>query len=250
MDPDDIWIVGLDTEDGEEHPLWDPRSMLPVDDNLVKNIIAYGVLEPITVIKDGEMAQVVYGRQRVKAAREANKQLRKKGFEPIKVPCQYKRVPDEGELMGMMISENSLRQSESPMDNARKLARYLSTGKTEQDAAITFGVTQTTIRNYLTLLDLDKGVQKLVEGGTMSASAAQPLAKLPRKEQMEEAKKLIESGKATTRGAKSAANKKRGKKDTSMPTKKQIRDVLGDDSIKLHDEFRRGLRWVLGETEL
>ena len=93
----------------ENHPLYDPRVHLPVDDNLVRNIMAFGVKEPILVRKNGVEFEVVAGRQRTKAAIEGNKRLAKEGKEPMRVRAIIERG-DEADMFGVMILENELRQ--------------------------------------------------------------------------------------------------------------------------------------------
>lgn len=41
-DPHTVTIIGLDTKDGPEHPLWDERINRPLDKNLVYDIQAHG----------------------------------------------------------------------------------------------------------------------------------------------------------------------------------------------------------------
>ncbi len=246
INPDDIIIIGLDTEDGPEHPLYDERVKLPLDEALVLNIMHLGkVIEPITVRKNGQNAEVVVGRQRVRCAREANKRLKKQGCEPVYVPSIFERG-DDGRMFGFMISENEIRRADSLLIKAQKLQRYLGLGHSVEDAAVTFGVTPAAIRNWQSLLDLSKDVQKMVERGEISASAASKLAALPRDEQKAEAEKLVGSGKATTAQANRAAQQRQGKEGGTVRVgSKQIKEVLS--TVKtLHPEARKAMRWVLG----
>lgn len=50
---DEVVVVGLDTDDGAEHPLYDERVKDPVDEATVQSVMALGVLQPITVRKSG-----------------------------------------------------------------------------------------------------------------------------------------------------------------------------------------------------
>jgi hypothetical protein len=85
--PEDITIIGLDTEDGPEHPLFDERVLLPVDEALARNIAIHGVIEPVVIRKNGDdVIEVIDGRQRVRSARLANERLEAEGKEPVLVP--------------------------------------------------------------------------------------------------------------------------------------------------------------------
>lgn len=84
----------------ENHPLYDPRVHLPLRENLVLNIMAHGVKEPILIRKNGDTFEVVDGRQRVKHAIEANKRLNEiknaqrlfyDGYEFRAISCQVER---------------------------------------------------------------------------------------------------------------------------------------------------------------
>lgn len=87
MDASDLTIIGLDTKDGPEHPLYDERIFLPIDEAMVRNIRAFGVIEAINVRKNGPNVEVVDGRQRVRHARIASQRNVEEGLPPILVPC-------------------------------------------------------------------------------------------------------------------------------------------------------------------
>ena len=81
FDPDKIKLIT-----DKKHFLYDPRVEKPVSEELVASIKYRGVVEPVIVWKDPEMGDTcaLDGRQRIKAAQEANKQLKKEGL-PIKL---------------------------------------------------------------------------------------------------------------------------------------------------------------------
>ena len=76
FDPDTLVIV-----EDEGSALRDDRAKLPYDERLVLSMMVRGVLQPVIVRKNPETdrTEVVDGRQRVKACREANKRLKKEG---------------------------------------------------------------------------------------------------------------------------------------------------------------------------
>jgi ParB family chromosome partitioning protein len=257
--PEELIIIGWDTEDGQEHPLWDERAKLPVDEKLVLNIMAIGkIINPISIRKNGDKAEVVVGRQRVKACREANKRLKKEGSEPVNVPAQLERT-DENRAMGFMISENELRRDDTPLTRAKKVQRYIDRGNSIEDAAKIFGVTSNAIKMYQKVLDLEKGVQKLVEDGKMSATAAASLSDLPRDEQKEQAEKMISEGKATIGDVKTAVKKRKSRgllgEDENIvkaPGKKQLKRLLKRNDELVEEErldpmFIKGVRFAMGD---
>ncbi len=206
FDPEDLVIV-----EDPASALYDERATMPVDEPLVLNIMHHGVLEPILVRKNQETGkvEVVAGRQRVKACREANKRLKKQGCETHRVPAVVKRGEGHA-LMGMMISENEHREDDSPLVRAKKVQRFLDMGRSEEEAAVMFGVSVSTIKNMVALLDAPKVVQRSLEKGEIGATDAYKLAKL----EPEEAEKRIEQlGKEAPRqnGKKRRSNGKKAK---------------------------------------
>jgi hypothetical protein len=70
----------------------------------------------------------------------------------------------------------------------------MSFGYSEADAAVKFGVSEQTIDNYLTLLDLHPIVQAAVDKQLLSASAASKLSELPKAEQPGALDELMDEG--------------------------------------------------------
>jgi ParB family transcriptional regulator, chromosome partitioning protein len=99
-----------------------------------------------------------------------------------------------------MISENEIRKEDSPLVRARKLARYLETGKTEEEAAVVFGVTLQTVKNMLQVLELHPKVQKAIERDNLPTNVARELRSIPQEDQPAALEKLVEKG--LTKGAK------------------------------------------------
>jgi ParB family chromosome partitioning protein len=183
----------------EKSPLYDDRINLPVDEALVLNImfapdgVPQGVLEPVNTWRNPENGnvEVIDGRQRVKAAREANKRLKKKGMEPIRVPAMIQRA-NPHRAMGMLISSNEHRQNDTPLGRAKKMQRYLDLGRDESEIATLFGISAASVKNHLSLLDAPAAVRNAVEGGKITASDGYKLAKLEPNEAKDKVAELIE----------------------------------------------------------
>lgn len=251
MDPEALVIIGLDTDDGPEHPLHDVRIKLVLDEPLIRNIMVYGVLEPVLVTKVGDRPCVVDGRQRVRASREASKRLVAEGKEPLRVPVMVVRG-DDATLFGVAVSANENRTDDGPMEKAKKTQRFLSMGKTEKEAAVAFGVTVQTIGNWMKLFSLDGSVRKAVANGELSASAAIQWADLSVEKQREALVELKTNGaKPTVSAAKGAREKGSGTSGArpSRPGKKDVKAVLGASDSDLHPEFVRGVKWMVGQLD-
>jgi ParB family chromosome partitioning protein len=236
FDPDDLVLVT-----DEKSPLYDERVHLPVNEALVLNMlhapdgVPQGVLEPITAARNAETGkiEVVVGRQRVKAAREANKRLRKKGQEPIRVPAMLRRTNPHG-AMGILISENEHRQDDTPIGRAKKAQRYLDLGRDESEIAVLFGISVASVKNMLALLDAPAAVRNAVEAGKISTSDGYKLAKLEPGEAKEKVAALIEHaprspGKKRSKNAKKAREIVSGGKEKSGNLSKKAENAVATD---------------------
>lgn len=214
---DGLWFEPEDLvlEEDTTYELYDERMEIAVDENLVLNIMRNGVLQPVLVSKQGvnkegkPVVVVVAGRQRVRAAREANKRLAAAGKVLVRVPAVKANTDD---FLGVMISENELRRDDPPMTKARKLARYYATGRNDDDATIQFGVTKESLRQWKILLELHPDVQKAVDHRELPAHVAMKLQHVPFDEQpavLEEMRKNGElKGGAGERAARGASGQK------------------------------------------
>jgi ParB family chromosome partitioning protein len=266
VDPADLVIVGLDTEATKadlDDPTYDRERVKLLDASdetmiaLSENIARVGVIEPVIVRKDGDVLKVLVGRRRVFAARMANKRLAEAGQPTVMVPILARRG-NEGDLYGVVISENELRVDDPPSVKASKVARYMNFlgGESAANlaaAATIFGVTTQTIRNYLSFSDLAAPVRALVDEGKLTATAAIQLAPLPKGEQAETAAEMVKEGKTTVENARTKrVRKTQGDDAATRPSLKVVRAVvrLATEQAGTHDldsDAVRVLRWVLGE---
>jgi ParB/RepB/Spo0J family partition protein len=245
---DDIIIVGLDTEDGPEHVLWQERATLPVDKALVKDIETRGVLEPVGVRKDGDKVYCVYGRQRVKAARVAK----------VDVPTLLIKDDDQAVFL-MALAENSHRQDNDVVLCAKEAKRAINVQQIPiADVAQAMNASVQTVKAWLKFFDLDRSVQKAVEKGRIAFTAAVELADLDRAEQKKKLEELVaEGGTITTsraRRAKADVKETKGKKTQSTtrynpPHKRTMRKIIENgEEYGLPKPFLSCLRFVVGET--
>lgn len=248
--PEELVIIGLDTEDGPEHPLYDERILEPIEDAFVQNIDYYGVLEEVLVRKDGDRVLVLAGRRRVRAARLVNEGRAKRGEMSMKVRIAEKKG-DDNLMRGIIVTENAQRRGDSPMTCAKKAQRMRDNGCSDGEIVVAFGITKQTLMRWLSLLDLAAPVQKAVDAGKLSATAAAKLASLPRTEQLAELPALIESG-ATIETTERRVAKRNG---TAIKPKKpsaRLVSALVEDPVFLDglDKQARGLlRWLTGDQD-
>lgn len=174
----------LDTEPGLDIPVRDARRLtreLPA--SFLANIARDGVRTPIVIAKIGDVATVIEGKSRVRAARRANRLRAQQagGLPPMRIRCVVQRDVGQAAILATMISSNNARQEDDLADRVEKLRRYLSpeVGASEADAAISFNVEQRTIRSWLDYDDHAVDEVKLaVAAGQIPASTAMELAKI------------------------------------------------------------------------
>lgn len=247
FDPEDLVLVT-----DEKSPLYDRRVHMPVSESLVRNIMCYGVIEPVVIRKNPESGktEVVAGRQRVKATREANKRLKERGCEPISVPATVKRS-DDGTLAGIMASENEQREEDTPVGRARKMQSLLDLGKTEDDLMVIFGCAKATIKGSLALLECTAEVRNAADSRKITLTAAHDLSKLEPDDQRKTLEKMLKAGGAAagkherSRKMRAAAGKKVG------PTKKEIAEFRTETKDKFagRADVLSVLDWILGNGE-
>lgn len=241
----------------EKHDLYDPRVHFPVDEAMVRNIMVHGVIEPILIRKNGEVrgkpiVEVVDGRQRVKNAIEANRRLEAEGKVPVRIPA----TPRRGELrdlVGVMVSANDMRKADNMLVRARKCAKLISLGWSEEEAAVAHGVSETTVRNWLALLEASVAVQKAVERAEIPLTVANKLAKLPMDEQPEALEKLRAEGTTHGEKAQEAANGATGR----IPRPRMLGRSTLTKLLGRFEKTKRGdlppaiavLKYVLGDRE-
>jgi ParB-like chromosome segregation protein Spo0J len=125
------------------------------------------------------------------------------------------------------------------------MQRYMGYGKTEEQVAVIFGVSRTTIRQRLALLDAAPEVKRAVESGKLSTVAAAKLTKLPREKQVEELPELLESGsqREKVNGIVPAERER-------MVGRKKIAKLLDMIDCSPHPPKAVDvLRWLLGESD-
>lgn len=209
----DLWkeyvIIGLDTDDGPEHRLYDERNNRPVDQRILKPIRKYGVLKPVHFERDGDRILINDGRQRLRCARIVWKEQEAEGV-PRDERIQVRGIPfrgDEAELSGVSAAANVHVEDGDPMISAKKAQRHMRYLHSEEDVAVAMGVTTQTVKQWLASLGLAPEIKAVIRGGKMSATAGTKLAKLTKAEQAKIAKEIANGGTRPT--VEEAANKVR-----------------------------------------
>jgi ParB-like chromosome segregation protein Spo0J len=257
----------------------DERALLPYAEKMVRSMLKHGQLLPIIVRENGRLdhgprrMEVVDGRQRLSAIIEANRRLVKEGGEPLLVEAVVKRATGDDDIARqVVIAANELRIPDPPSVRAAKVLRMRDAGMKIADIAVSFGESQSQVRDLLSLAGLDRTSKTAVDEGVLPLTSAKKLEKLSSKERAG----VVDEAKASPRGKKLAkqALEATAKKRSSTPTRVRtfrskaeveqeiaalLTEMRGDDSqegrtkrsgpLTLHpvDAALQTLRWVLGE---
>jgi len=266
--PEEVVIIGLDTDDGPEHPNYDPRINIPVLDEDVANVLVHGVLKPGLIRKEQlsggkSRAIVLDGRQRVRWARAANAKLRESysGAELekrlIRVPFIPKQqVGDANAQMRMGVAANRYKASDFMM-KAEEANRMLSRGISKKDVAIDFGVSPQALDQWLQVLTLGKKMQDMVRSGTMSPSTAIQYSDMSEEEQDKVIADCERLG--VTIGASEAKTQRAARKRSNGAEGHEVRRPIGAGTLRKlmsHETFVDSLepneaallKWILGEA--
>lgn len=194
-DPDLLVIV-----DTPGHPLYQPaRNQKPLDEAMIRSIMQDGVLSPIKVVRGPQVRgqwtlEVVYGRQRVRNAREANRRLVAEGRPPIMIEIVIIDASPE-QLRRMMEVENTHRTDYTPYELATTASESLNRGVSEESVCYTsFKGDKASMRRHLALLRCHPDVQRALIEGAINFKAIDSLVKLSLEEQAAEVSKLQAAG--------------------------------------------------------
>ncbi len=150
--------------------------------NLALSIAQYGIIQPITVRKVGDMYRIIAGERRWRAARMA-------GLSEIPVVIMD---ADEQKSAEMALVENIQRENLNPIEEAEAIEALMDEfGLTQDEASKRIGRSRSSVANLLRLLDLPDSVREYVSSGALSAGHAKAILALENKGRTEEAAKTV-----------------------------------------------------------
>jgi len=153
---------------------------------LAQSIRQFGIIEPLIVrpLADGRY-EILAGHMRWQAAQQA-------GLTQIPVMV---READDRTAAAIALVENLLRRDLNPIEEARALQRLREEfGLTQEQLAVTLGLSQSAISRALGLLSLDPLIQAFIEDGQLEAGHGKALIGLSGEAQIQLAKQAISAG--------------------------------------------------------
>ena len=139
-------------------------------EDLIHSIRQRGILQPLLVRKNGKGYEIVAGRRRYLAVQS----LEKEGLEIEAIPCAIMAKGDDAAAVEASLIENIQRLPMDDMDQFEAFQRLLKEGRTVEEIANTFGVTEIMVKRRLAIANLSAKIRTAyrteeIDGETLRA---------------------------------------------------------------------------------
>ena len=139
--------------------------------DILPSIRERGVRQTLLVRKEGDHYGVVAGRRRLFAL----KQVAKETGKSLTAPCGVLGPGDDAEAIEDSLLENIARLPPGEFQQYDAFARLVQAGKSAEDIAATFGVTELKVRRVLALANLSPDIKRLYEDDKIDAGTLRAL---------------------------------------------------------------------------
>jgi ParB family chromosome partitioning protein len=195
--------------------------------DLAQSIKSLGVIQPITLRKDGGKFEIISGERRFRASKIAG----------LKSVPAYIRLVNDQELLEMALVENIQREDLDAIEVALTYQRLLEEiGLTQENLSQRVGKERSTITNSIRLLRLNPVVQDAIRSSEISAGHGRAIISLEDEELQDVLFKKITSQKLNVRQAEQEVQKlkkpqKKAQKVTTLPNylkkaERNLSDIL------------------------
>lgn len=184
---------------------------------LAQSIKNLGVIQPITLRKDGDKFEIISGERRYRASKLAG----------LKTIPAYIRLVNDQELLEMALVENIQREDLDAIEVALTYQRLLDEiGLTQENLSQRVGKERSTITNSIRLLRLSPEIQDAIRSGEISAGHGRAIISVENSElQKELFKKIIKEGLNVRQAEKAASELKNPEKKSKKPTDKPTKEL-------------------------
>lgn len=230
-------VGSLPVEEIRVNP-FQPRKDFDEDalEELTNSIIENGVIQPVTVSRDGEGYQLISGERRLRAVRKA-------GFKFI--PGYIIEAHEDAGKLELALIENIQREDLNAVEIALALKSLITTcDLTQDEVAQKVGKNRSTISNFLRLLRLPAPIQESIRRKEISSGHARALVNLPNQRQQVKAWQQIMRKKLSVRQTEELVNNMDASKEVSSP--RAVSEASHFDHIesRLRDRFATKVKIV------
>jgi ParB family transcriptional regulator, chromosome partitioning protein len=147
--------------------------------DLIPSIKERGILQPLLVRKNGRGYEIIAGRRRFLAACS----LEKEGLEVEAVPCAIMAKGDDAAAVEASLIENVAHLPMDDMDQFEAFQRLLKEGRSIEDIANVFGVTELTVKRRLAIANLAPKIRQLYRTEDIDAETLRALTMASKQQQ-------------------------------------------------------------------
>jgi ParB family chromosome partitioning protein len=196
--------------------------------DLAQSIKNLGVIQPITLRKDGEKFEIISGERRYRASKLAGL---------TSIPA-YIRLVNDQELLEMALVENIQREDLDAIEIALTYQRLLEEiGMTQENLSTRVGKERSTITNYLRLLRLNPDFQNAVRSGEISAGHGRAILSLEEELQQKQLFDIIIKEQLNVRQAEKIAQELKAPKNEKEKPLKELPNHLRKAQKSLSDSL-------------
>ena len=184
---------------------------------LAQSIKNLGVIQPITLRKDGDKFEIISGERRYRASKIAG----------LKSVPAYIRLVNDQELLEMALVENIQREDLDAIEVALTYQRLLDEiGLTQESLSQRVGKERSTITNSIRLLRLNPDVQNAIRSGEISAGHGRAIISID-DENLQQIlfKKIITEGLNVRQAEKAASELKKPENTSEKPSEKIVKEL-------------------------
>ncbi|MCU7618531.1 ParB/RepB/Spo0J family partition protein [Chryseobacterium sp. PBS4-4] len=211
-------IVEVSIEDIYPNPT-QPRTYFDEKalNELAQSIKNLGIIQPITLRKDGENFEIISGERRFRASKIAGL---------TSIPA-YIRLVNDQELLEMALVENIQREDLDSIEIALTYQRLLDEiGMTQENLSQRVGKDRSTITNSIRLLRLSPDIQNAIRSGEISAGHGRAIISMDNDELQQILFDLIIKDKLNVRQSEQAAT---ALKNPKSPAAKAVKAELSNN---------------------
>lgn len=187
---------------------------------LAQSIKEHGIIQPLVVVKNGDMYSIVAGERRWRAAKAA-------GITEVPVVV---RDYTPRELMEIALIENIQREDLNPIEEALGYKTLMDDfGLTQDELSQRIGKSRSAVANTLRLLALDSKIQKMLISGELSPGHARAVLSVENEKLRYELAQTIVKENLNVRQAEAAAKRLNSAKKPTKVKKKTPYDIELDN---------------------
>jgi ParB family chromosome partitioning protein len=204
-------------------------------EELKNSIIENGIIQPVTVSRDGDGYQLISGERRLRAVRKA-------GFKFI--PGYIVDAHEDAGKLELALIENIQREDLNAIEIALALKSLVTTcNLTQDEIAQKVGKNRSTISNFLRLLKLPTLIQNSIREKDISSGHARALINLPNQKQQIKVWKEILRKKLSVRQTEELVNKL-FRETPAKPVRSRTVSPFDEIESRLRERFATKVRIV------